>query len=31
MSEDSNQRKHHNGKCKWMKNFLEESFGEWNE
>jgi len=24
-------RKHHNGSCKWIKEFLEEAFGEWDE
>jgi len=24
-------RKHHNGSCKWMKEFMKEAFGEWDE
>jgi len=24
-------RKHHNGSCKWIKEFMEEAFGEWDE
>ena len=28
MEED---RVHHNGNCSWMKEFMEEAFGGWNE
>jgi len=24
-------RKHHNGTCKWIKEFMEEVFGGWEE
>jgi len=24
-------RKHHNGSCKWIKEFMKEAFEEWEE
>jgi len=27
----SDDRVHHNGNCSWMKEFMEEAFGGWNE
>jgi len=31
MSDEPNARKHHNGSCKWMKEFMKSAFSEWEE